>query len=294
MRTVALGLLAALLAVPLRAEAPAADPELAKGKDEVRRGEYDAAIATLTAVVRRLREHPGREAQTADAYLHLGIAYAGLGQVSPAKSQFIQALKRNPTLEPDPKTTPPAALEAFAAARREGENEGVVSRDHQPAKKKSAATKILIAGGVVGAVVAVAATAGGGSSSPPPLQAGVGFVPIASSPYIVLQSATPGPGSQFPSTQSVSVDVKSQNVGTAELSFFIVAEALTDDGRACMSGHSNVFSYGPGATFTAIFPILSMCPTPFTTVSLQISLADPATGVRRYHASYSGSYRVTP
>jgi hypothetical protein len=86
----------------------------------------------------------------------------------------------------------------------------------------------------------------------------------------------------------------SKNVGTEEFSFVVVAEALTDDGRACMSGHTNPFSYGPGATIGAVFPILPVCSAPFTTVSLQISLADPDTGARRYHASYSGSYRVTP
>src|SRR5262249_22903052 len=225
-------------------------------------------------------------AQTADAYLYLGIAYAGLGQVSPAKSQFVQALKRNPSLEPDPKTTPPAALEAFAAARREGESEGVVSKDRQ-AKKKGAGTKILIGVGVVGAGVGVAAAAGGGGSSSD-THTGPAFVAIAPSPYIVLQSVTPGPGSQFPSTQSVSVSISTKNVGTEEFSFVVVAEALTDDGRVCMSGHTATFSYGPGATIGATFTMVSACPAPFTTVSLQISLADPDTGLRRYHASYSG------
>jgi hypothetical protein len=73
----------------------------------------------------------------------------------------------------------------------------------------------------------------------------------------------------------------------------MVAEALTSDGRACLSGQSSVFSSGPGSTVTGTFAILSACPVPFTTVSLQLSLADPDTGVRLFHASYSGSYRVT-
>jgi hypothetical protein len=300
----ALGLVASLLsgslpappagAAAIRADA-AADPELAKGTDEVKRGDYDAAIATLTSVVRRLREHPDRDAEAAVAYLQLGIAYAGLGQVSPAKSQFVQALKRDPSLAPDPKTTPPEALEAFATARREGVSEGVVSKDQKPPKKKGGGTKVLIAAGVVGAGLGIAAAAGGGGSdSSSPVQHGPAFVPIAASPYIVLQSVNPGPGSQFPSLQTVSVSVSSKNVGTEEFSFIVVAEALTDDGRACMSGHTATMSYGPGATIGATFSMHAACPAPFTTVSLQISLADPDTGVRRYHASYSGSYRVTP
>jgi hypothetical protein len=292
--TLVLALGVCFVSSAIRAERPAADPELAKGREQVRSGEYDAGIATLTAVVRRLHGVPDRDAEAADAYLHLGIAYAGLGQISPAKSQFVQALKRDPSVEPDPKTTPPAALEAFAAARREGESEGVVSKDRQAKKKKKGAgTKILLAAGVVGGGAAVAVAASGGGSSPSPSPAAA-FIPISTSPYIELVRALPGPGSQFPSSVSVSLTVRSQNVGTAEIQFLFVADAVTSDGRACLSGRSARLSFAPGGIITGTFVLSSKCTAPFTTESLEIAMQDPDTSARPYHASYRGTYRVTP
>src|SRR5262249_54103580 len=203
MRAAALGLATSVfLSVPLRAEKPAADPDLAKGKEQVRNGELDTAIAPLTGVVRRRGAPPGREAEVADAYLHLGIADAGLGQMSPATSQFVQALKRDPAITPDPKTTSPAALEAFAVARRQAETEGVVSPSNAK-RKGGAGKKILIAAGAVGVGVggAVAAGGSGGYSAAPP-QLPNPFIPIATSPYLELQGANPVPGSQITSSQS--------------------------------------------------------------------------------------------
>jgi tetratricopeptide (TPR) repeat protein len=125
--TVAMALLAGL------ADPQALDDELVKGKQEVRSGAYDAGIITLSAVVRRLGGAEGREAEAAEAYLNLGIAYAGLGQVSPARSQFVQALLRNPQIALDP-GVPPSAVEIFAAARKEADEQGLL----KGAPKKSA------------------------------------------------------------------------------------------------------------------------------------------------------------
>jgi hypothetical protein len=277
-----------VLSSPVGAQTSAVDPGLAKGKGEVERGEYDAAVATLIPVVRRLGAAPGREAEVADACLHLGIAYAGLGQMSPAKSQFVRALMLDPSLQLDPETAPPAAVEAFEAARREGESEGVVSPDRR-AKKKGAAGK-LVALGLVGAGVAAAA-AGSGAADATPVALPT-FIPIEASPYIQLLNADPAPGTASRFNLTVTLTVRATNAG--DLQFIFVAEALTADGRACLSGQTSPFSTGHDGSVTATFTIQTRCPVPFTTEALQISLQDPDTDMRPFHASYRGGYSVTP
>jgi hypothetical protein len=233
---------------------------------------------------------PGRERDVAEAYLHLGIAYATLGQPSPARSQFIQALRRDPTLTLDPATASPAALEAFATARQEGLSEGVVPS--RPKKKMGTGTKVLIAGGAVGvgAAVAVAGAQRSARGSDEPIPT---FVPLTTSPYIQLLSANPGPGSVFSASQGVSLTVRSQNVGTADLRFVFVGESLTSDGRICFAGNSGLFSYGPNGTITATFSLSARCTPPFTTDRLAISLQDPDTDARPYSAVYSGRLQAT-
>src|SRR5262249_54103581 len=51
----------------------------------------------------------------------------------------------------------------------------------------------------------------------------------------------------------VSVTVKVTNVGTSELHVFLVSEALTAEGNACLSGQAGPFSIVPTATLVAIF-----------------------------------------
>lgn len=278
---------------PVRAEEPARDADIAKGKDQVRQGEYDAGIVTLTPVVRRLQTAPGHDLEAADAYLHLGIAYAGLGQSSAARSQFVQALKRDPNIAPDPKTAPAKALEAFAAARREADEEGVLAAARQ-AKKKGPGAKIALGLGAVGAGVGVALAAGGGGQSAVPPKAS--FVPVTTSPLIQLVSVQPPPGSTFSAGANVSVSLQSSapSTSTEELHFFYVAEAVTADGRTCLSGRTGPFGLGPGGTLTGTFGLSLTCTAPFTTESLEIALEDVGTGARRFRASYRGRYQVVP
>jgi hypothetical protein len=282
----ALGLAASLVCPPLRAATPAADPDLLKGEEQVRAGAYEAGIVTLTSVVRRLGGMGGEEKEVAQAYLHLGIAYAALGQMSPARSQFVQALERDPSLTLDPKTTPAAALEAFAAAHRESESEGVLSAKARKGKK---GPLILMAAGAVGAGVGLAVAASGDSSSIPPAEP---FVPISTSPYLELVNASPGPGS-LASDRTVSLTVRARNVGSTDLRFFLVAEALTGEGRVCLAGQAGPFSFGPGSTVLGTFVLRPVCAPPFTTETLVVAIQDPETGARPYRASYRGSYQVT-
>jgi hypothetical protein len=287
-------LVAALASPKAGAPKPEADPGLAEGKQQVASGRYEEAIATLSAVVRRLGTLPGQEEEVARAYLYLGVAYTGLGQMSPARSQFVQALKRDPSLTLDPGTAPPEALAALAAARQEGESEGVLPPDGH-GKKKGPWRKAL-ALGAVGAGVGVAAIAGASShdsTAPSPTQT---WTPIETSPYIQIVTSNPPPGSTFTVAAVVSVTLRAVNTGTVPEypQLFFVVDAMTADRRACLSGETSPFSFLRGSSVTYAFPLVARCPVPFTTVSLEISLQDPETSQRPYHASYRGEFRVTP
>lgn len=279
---------------PVRAEDAVRDADLARGKEQVRQGEYDAGIVTLTAVVRRLQAVSGRDAEAADACLHLGIAYAGLGQTRAARSQFVQALKRDPSIAPDPKAAPANALEAFAAARGEAEEEGVLAAARQARKKKGPGTKIALGVGALGAGVGVALAAGGGGQSaiPPKLA----FIPVTTSPLILLVGVQPPPGSTFSAGSGVTVSLQSTipATSTEELRFFYVAEALTAEGRICLSGRSGPYGLGPGGTLGGLFGLTATCTPPFTTESLEIALEDVDTGARRFRATYRGRLQVVP
>ncbi len=68
---------------PLAAGAVPLDPELLAGIRQVESGQFEAAVATLDGVARRLASQAaasGPSAQLAQAYLYLGIAYIGRGQ----------------------------------------------------------------------------------------------------------------------------------------------------------------------------------------------------------------------
>jgi hypothetical protein len=271
---------------------PPSDPQLAEGEKQVASGDYDKGIATLTEVVRRLGALPGREEEVAQAYLNLGVAYAGLGQLSPAKSQFIQALTRDPSLQLDPKTTPKATLEIFEEARHEGESEGVVSTDRRPKHNHSTRTLALVLGAVgAGAGVAAAGASGSsGGSSPAPSS----FVPVSTSPYIELVAASPSPGTTLISGTPVSVTVRVVNMGSdsSHSQVFIEADAVTGNARTCLRGQTAPFSFLPGANVTWAFPLDQQCYAPFLTDSLYVWLQDAMTGTRPFFAVYQGSYSV--
>jgi hypothetical protein len=284
------------LGSPAWAGKPLPDPQLVEGKKQVSSGAYEAAIATLTGVVRRLGALSGREEDVAEAYLNLGIAYAGLGQLSPARSQFIQALMRDPSLELDPKTAPKAAVEAFEGARREGESEGVVSADRLPRSKHSTG-KVLLAVGAVGAGVGAAAVgAAGGKTSGEATSpsAGTSFVIASASPYIELVTASPSAGTTLFAGAPISVTVKVVNTGTdsSHPQMLIEADAVTPNARTCLRGRTSPFSFLPGANVTWAFPLDLQCPAPFYTESLYVWLEDAITGTRPYFAVYRGGYRV--
>lgn len=163
------------LAVPARAQAPAADPEVEKGIRQVEEGDYDAAILTLDAAARRLGADAGHSRELSQAYLYLGVAYIGKGHEAAAKAKFKEAVKqlRDLTLSPD--KFPPKVIDVFEAARDEvsrepGPTAAAPARSASttpPAMKKGGGKKFLLFGGLSAAAAGgvLIATKGHGESA---------------------------------------------------------------------------------------------------------------------------------
>src|SRR4029078_12598678 len=88
---------------PLWSQAPAGDPEVAKGIRQVDEGDYDAAILTLDAATRQMATAKKHGKELGQSYLYLGIAYLAKGHEYTAGARFRDALgqDRTMTLTPD-------------------------------------------------------------------------------------------------------------------------------------------------------------------------------------------------
>jgi hypothetical protein len=282
-------LLSALVQSQVAAQAPAPDPELAKGKGEVARGEYKEAVTTLSTVVRRLRYASGQDALAAEAYLQLGIAYAALGQTSPARSQFVQALVRNPQIAPDPKTTPPKALELFEASR--GETQGLVAK-----KGMSKGAKIAIGAGgaaaVIGGVAAASSSSGTSGGNPPP----PAFTPAPGgvSPFVQLLSASPSPSNiviPLGSVVTFTIRVENSGQGGPYPELILVVHGVAPDGRACLVAERGPFNFNPVIRLDMVLRAETVCPGPFQTQTIVLALEVPGTRQRAYTSNYAMVYR---
>lgn len=169
--------LAMCMVVPqshVQGQLPAADPDLAIGIRQAQEGDFDAAVITLDAVVKRLSAQ-GRPRELARAYTYLAIAYLGLSQEQTAKAKFLEALRADKDLDLSPKEFPPKVLQFLEQAKREATGEATrTAASPKPAaapqKKEGGSKKGLVILGVVaaaGAGVAVAAGGGGGGSKNP-------------------------------------------------------------------------------------------------------------------------------
>lgn len=166
-RTSVVGFALAVLAlsVPASGQAPAPDPEVAKGIALVEDGDYDGAIFTLDGAARRLAGEPARAREAAQAYLYLGIAYVGKGHEAAAKAKFREALAGVKELTLSPEKFPPKVINLFEAAR----SEAAAAAPPASAKKKGSGGKAILIGVgalAVGGGVAVAAGGGGGDTGP--------------------------------------------------------------------------------------------------------------------------------
>jgi hypothetical protein len=157
--------LAILLAVALPAapQGVVADPDVARGVKQVDEGDYDAAILTLDAAVRRLATERGRQAELGQAYLYLGVAYLAKGHETSAKARFRDALRQVRDLDLSPDRFAPRVIEVFEKTRDEVAPKPVE-------RKQGGASKLpIVIGGIALAAGGVALAAGGGSEdgSPP-------------------------------------------------------------------------------------------------------------------------------
>jgi hypothetical protein len=156
-RLVALVLVAAIALIPLRLRAQPPDPELAQGLKQVREGDFEGAVTTLEAVVRRLSGMPVHSRDLVQAYLNLGVAYVALDQPETARARFRESLARDRNLKLSPSEYSPKVLAVFEEARREARQAG-------GGKGRSQAP--LIALGVAAAAAGVVLATRGGSDAP--------------------------------------------------------------------------------------------------------------------------------
>jgi hypothetical protein len=147
-RAASLALLLALLApAGAGAQAPPAPPdaELVRGVRQVQEGDFETAVLTLDAVVRRLQGIPARSRDLVEAYVHLGVAEVALDRRDSARGHFKSALALNRRLRLGSDRFSPKVLAVFEEARGEaGAARG----------GGSSALPFLLAG-VAGAAVAV-------------------------------------------------------------------------------------------------------------------------------------------
>ncbi len=167
-----------------------ADADLTTGIRQVREGEFEAALATLDGVVKRLAAQKGRAQDLARAYTYLAIAYVGMAEQEKARVKFLEAWRADRTFTLSPTEFPPSIIEAFERARKDGEREAgaqvlpVVPPPEPTAPRvaspppevkrrgKSKLPLVLLGGAVVAGGAALAAGGGGkdgaGPTPPPP------------------------------------------------------------------------------------------------------------------------------
>lgn len=146
--------------VPARADTPA-NPEIEAGIRQVQEGDFETAVITLEAGVRRLARDTPRSPLIVSAAVHLGIAYIALDQREVAKARFKDALAVDPGLRLTTERYSPKVIAAFEEARRERAAQALATPT--PSKRSPAP---WIVGGVVAVTggAALLATRGGGSN----------------------------------------------------------------------------------------------------------------------------------
>lgn len=144
--------------------AAAQDAGLARGIQQVREGDFEAAVSTLEEAARRLEAEPGRRLEAAQARLQLGIARVALTELDAAREEFKAALGHDPSLRIGEDRFSPKVVRVFESARQE------LLAQAAPAKKGGSKAPLVAVGALaaVGGGVALAAGGGGGGSSPPP------------------------------------------------------------------------------------------------------------------------------
>lgn len=284
-------------------ETGARDPELAAGIAAVAAKDYNSAIGTLSQVVRRLGPDPARKDDLVAAYLHLGVAFAGLGQESPARSQFAQALLRKPDVRLGVKEAPELAKKLFVEAQREAAPVIAVAEQQ---KKKSSRLPLVLAGvAAVGAGGAVVANAGGSPTKtgpPPPTNVEPSriflFSGLTGLPYLSLESGTPGSGSTISVASTRPRFVFRTSASPAAYPRVKVTVSLeTIDRGVCWFAESGPFALTVSGVAEVVvdgFAPTPLCAPPFTTLAMSVRLMNLDTGQQISLSSYTGGYKVVP
>ncbi len=154
-----IGVVAVFVAVA--ATAAAQDPGLAQGVQQVREGDFEAAVVTLEATASRLEAQAGRQGEAAQARLYLGVARVGLNDLDAAQGDFRRALRLDSALRVSEAEFSPKVVRVFEAARQE------IAAQAKPEPKKSSKTPFLAVGALGAAGAGIALAASGGDSAPP-------------------------------------------------------------------------------------------------------------------------------
>src|SRR5262245_54308001 len=102
MRAVAVFLCGALFGPIATAGELSTDGALTSGIALVKAGDFEAAIAPLSAAITELNPNLKRRGELARAYLYLGVAYLELNQELEARGKFREALRNDPKIQPSP------------------------------------------------------------------------------------------------------------------------------------------------------------------------------------------------
>ena len=282
------------------------DAELLAGIAAVNAKDYTSAIGTLSQVVRRLGADPAFKDDVVAAYLHLGLAFAGLGQESPARSQFTQALLRKPDLRLDAKDAPELAKKAFAEAQREAAP--VIAAGEQQKKKSGKAPAAFSPGWRwwerAAAIVASASGGSNASKSPPPTFGVLepsrlfNFAGFSGSPFLWLQSGEPASGSTVSvATTRPRFFLRLSTTSQAYPRMRATVSLETPDRGVCWTADSSPFALAAASSADLVvdaFPPVPQCVPPFTTLAVNLRLVNLDTGQQVSVASFTGGYKVVP
>jgi hypothetical protein len=286
-----------------------ASAQLAEGIAAVEAGNFQAAVITLSGALRGLAQDPAQQADLVRAYLHLGVAFAGLEQESPARSQFTQALLRRPDATLEVKNAPENARRLFKEAQ--GEAAPVIAAAEENKKKKGTRKPALLAGlAVVGAGVGVATVAGNKDSNAPPPTVGpinpgprFQFSSLSGNPYLSFGGGEPASGTtlQLGATRPRFTYRAQYNSVAAPVGPYSRLQATVDlvslDRGPCWRAESVVFALAAGEVVELVidaFPATPSCAAPFTTLTVEARLFDRDAARQVSSTVYAGGYKVVP
>lgn len=286
---------AVLVSFALSSMSPAdqRDKSLERGIQHVEAGEWQLAITALSDAVRRLSGDPKRAPELADAYVYSGLAYVGLGETSPAISQFALALRTDPKARIPAARESKAALDAFDVARREA------VAPPAPKVGKSKLPYVLVGVAAVGGGVAIAASAGGESAKNEPSPVPSSWTPTGTTgaPPLLLLSTQPNSGGTIHLLQ------------TAPILNFVLRHDPTLPGHVSATvdllGPQGTCMAGRTGEITAIDPAVAAstlivsgwnvrCSGFFYTTSMNVTLLDADASIPVSITSFSGGFFFQP